>query len=573
MKIHIVQKGDTLWKIAKKYGVNFEELKQMNTQLSNPDMIMPGMKIKVPAAGGSVKKEAPISGGGGKGTKINVGSKKEMPIVDHPFAKEKPVPLPEQESPEVISEVPKPKVEPKAPVKEIKPKAPVAVPKTEKPYVMPKAELPMKHIPKPAPKLPKAEAPKTLPKIEEKAAVQQENPMKPYVPKMPAPVIPETDIQNYYMQNMANLGVQPNEQPLPKLPPKPDNIFPPFKQQAHNAQLQPTVEPESSSMVPTSQGGFQQSMIPYPYNYCPVSTGVQGVGYSPQGGMQGYPYQPNYGMPAAYPAPQAEMESSSYISMPNMPHMGSVGGANMPNMPHMGSVGGANMPNMPHMGSVGGANMPNMPHMGSVGGANMPNMPHMGSVGGANMPNMPHMGSVGGANMPNMPHMGSVGGANMPNMPHMGSVGGANMPNMPHMGSVGGANMPNMPHMVHDGSQVAPLMTMPDCDHQGTPITPVLPGTGLYEPEGFPPHAGMHGGMSPYMHHGYMPAVSPYGSPMMHQPNDCGCGGGSMMPTPYHGYGMTQVQGAYDPYMGNVMMPDNAPPIMSRAEDDESDEY
>ncbi|MEC3434256.1 SafA/ExsA family spore coat assembly protein, partial [Bacillus cereus] len=46
MKIHIVQKGDTLWKIAKKYGVDFDTLKQTNTQLSNPDLIMPGMKIK-----------------------------------------------------------------------------------------------------------------------------------------------------------------------------------------------------------------------------------------------------------------------------------------------------------------------------------------------------------------------------------------------------------------------------------------------------------------------------------------------------------------------------------------------
>ncbi|MBH0230003.1 SafA/ExsA family spore coat assembly protein [Halobacillus yeomjeoni] len=59
MRIHIVQKDDTLWKIAKKYGVDFEELKAMNTQLSNPDMIMPGMKIKVPQGKKPVKKEAP----------------------------------------------------------------------------------------------------------------------------------------------------------------------------------------------------------------------------------------------------------------------------------------------------------------------------------------------------------------------------------------------------------------------------------------------------------------------------------------------------------------------------------
>nr|WP_168733777.1 SafA/ExsA family spore coat assembly protein [Metabacillus sediminilitoris] len=85
MKIHIVQKGDTLWKIAKKYGVDFEELKSMNTQLSNPDLIMPGMKIKVPSGNPSgnvaIKKEAPMT---------MPAQKKEMPMVEHPFAKEKP---------------------------------------------------------------------------------------------------------------------------------------------------------------------------------------------------------------------------------------------------------------------------------------------------------------------------------------------------------------------------------------------------------------------------------------------------------------------------------------------------
>lgn len=81
MKIHIVQKGDTLWKIANKYGVDFEQLKSMNTQLSNPDLIMPGMKIKVPSGNIAIKKEAPVQ---------MAGQKKEMPIADHPFAKEKP---------------------------------------------------------------------------------------------------------------------------------------------------------------------------------------------------------------------------------------------------------------------------------------------------------------------------------------------------------------------------------------------------------------------------------------------------------------------------------------------------
>lgn len=92
VKIHIVQKGDTLWNIAKKYGVDFEELKKMNAQLSNPEMIMPGMKIKVPTTGGTIKKEVAIP-------------KKETPKAVHPY-KEQPVPtLPVQK--EIIKEVPK----------------------------------------------------------------------------------------------------------------------------------------------------------------------------------------------------------------------------------------------------------------------------------------------------------------------------------------------------------------------------------------------------------------------------------------------------------------------------------
>ncbi|MFZ3576418.1 SafA/ExsA family spore coat assembly protein [Virgibacillus sp. DJP39] len=58
MRIHIVKKGDTLWEIANKYDVNFNQLKELNSQLSSPDMIMPGMKIKVPSNAKPVKKES-----------------------------------------------------------------------------------------------------------------------------------------------------------------------------------------------------------------------------------------------------------------------------------------------------------------------------------------------------------------------------------------------------------------------------------------------------------------------------------------------------------------------------------
>lgn len=57
MKIHIVQKGDTFYKIAKKYGVDVEQLKSMNTQIPNMEMLLPGMKVKIPTVKVPVQKE------------------------------------------------------------------------------------------------------------------------------------------------------------------------------------------------------------------------------------------------------------------------------------------------------------------------------------------------------------------------------------------------------------------------------------------------------------------------------------------------------------------------------------
>lgn len=53
MRIYIVQKGDTLGDIAKKHKVELDSIMQLNPQLSGPDYIMPGMKIKIP---GEIKK-------------------------------------------------------------------------------------------------------------------------------------------------------------------------------------------------------------------------------------------------------------------------------------------------------------------------------------------------------------------------------------------------------------------------------------------------------------------------------------------------------------------------------------
>jgi len=48
LQVHIVKKGDTLWKISREYGVSFDEVKRLNAHLANPDYIVPGMKIFIP---------------------------------------------------------------------------------------------------------------------------------------------------------------------------------------------------------------------------------------------------------------------------------------------------------------------------------------------------------------------------------------------------------------------------------------------------------------------------------------------------------------------------------------------
>ena len=52
MKIHIVKQGDTLYQLAGKYGVTLEELLKLNPEIANPDQIQVGMKVKIPSNGG-----------------------------------------------------------------------------------------------------------------------------------------------------------------------------------------------------------------------------------------------------------------------------------------------------------------------------------------------------------------------------------------------------------------------------------------------------------------------------------------------------------------------------------------
>ncbi|WP_142383185.1 SafA/ExsA family spore coat assembly protein, partial [Bacillus canaveralius] len=455
MKIHIVQKGDTLWKIAKKYGVNFEELKKMNTQLSNPDMIMPGMKIKVPTSGGTIKKEAPLTGGKPE-AKISVGAKKEMPKVEHPLVKEKP-----QVSP--VTEAPKPAPTPK----------------------------------------------KEAPAIEKQKEPVKEKPKAPYTPKMPQPVIPEIDINHYYTLNMANMSVeQPTEQaPLPQIPPKPTNILPGMMNEES-----PNVKEEAAPQLPKQQGGYKEPMYPYSPNFfhnSPAMPGHQQAAFPQQPWMpypqvQGASMMPMQQMPPSYGVAgnqsinyTNQMDDESSPFMPQMPQMQSglptgVAGAEDYQMPpqmqgqYPQQVAGAQMPYAPmHKAPLGpsvagagfapcpppygyphlppkvkgamdyqtpyfppqvlGAMDQQMPFPSQVGGAMDYQMPFPSQVGGAMDYQMPFPSQVGGAMDQQMPFPSQVGGAMDYQMPFPSQVGGAMDYQMPFPSQVGGAMDCQMP--------------------------------------------------------------------------------------------------------------------------------
>ncbi|QDI92815.1 SafA/ExsA family spore coat assembly protein [Salicibibacter halophilus] len=302
MKIHIVQKGDTLWNLAQKYDVDFEKVKGANTQLANPEMIMPGMKIKIPGKTVPAKKESEK-----KEAKVDPQVKEEQ--------KEKPKPEPAPKKPETPKA---PKAPPKAPVYQ-KPEAPKKEkPAPEKPDTKqkpavkpPPKQMPVMQVPK---KQPKPE-PKDKEKMEKPPKFQKPAPQKPDKPKEKKPSVPP-------MTGKKEMPKQPPTEKM-EMPPKfqkpaahEEKKEPAPKEQEMMYKKQPMKKPKLKKQpcktcgqptgmhtqftqhppMPYQHGG--QQVPPHLMQYCFVPVYQQGhpeAPYSPyQGYQEGYQQQPEF---------------------------------------------------------------------------------------------------------------------------------------------------------------------------------------------------------------------------------------------------------------------------------------
>ena len=456
MKIHIVQKGDTLWKLAKKYGVDFEELKKMNSQLSNPDMIMPGMKLKIPSAGAAKSPSASPN------TKINVGSKKEAikPNVLKPIVKEAPKPSAVQP---IVKEAPKPSV-----VQPIVKEAPKPI--VAKPIVK--------------------EAPKPM------APVVKEKPM----PVMPQPIISEIDINNYYTVNMAHMTVpKPQPKPIVKEAPKPipqpkmpmvqeecvavtpimpgDGFCMPIYPICHqfcepvpNQMIQPLCEKESSSLFESHAHmakpyyGTYMAGSPEPMAMAPI------YNYSPYQYTSPAPETPAHGMHHHIESSSSfTMESSSHIGVESSNYPGHYSPTMMqPMMTYHPQVGQESdcgceesSSSSPVMSQAKTISQP-MYKEASMNTPQMPQQPYQTKpMNAPQMPQQPYQTNpMNAPQMPQQPYqMNPMNAPQMPQQPYqMNPMNAAQMPQQPYqMNPMNAPQMPQQPYQMNPMNTSQPM--------------------------------------------------------------------------------------------------------------------
>lgn len=304
MEVHIVQKGETLWKIARHFGISFEELKRVNGHLANPDYVVPGMKIFLP--GKSASTETGMDKKTSKDPNVVKKTEKE-PVKVAP-------PTPVEQKKEPVQSKPKP-----APTPEM-PKAPVVPEASPKPMPTP-TPMPMPQIPPIHPMTPMQPMHQQMPFIGVPCGWMpiydadcfpfvQPGHMQQAMP-MPTPQLPVKPESSMHM----NVKPIPKPMPLPeehtmpdgwKLLESPELQF----QEGHNLDKLPNIHFEESSSIKAQKHMYEQvEDIPMPIPTQPQfempyaqEAPMQGGWQIGQPGQQGHPGNPgNPGGYAPYP--------------------------------------------------------------------------------------------------------------------------------------------------------------------------------------------------------------------------------------------------------------------------------
>lgn len=230
-----------MWKIARRYGVDFKELLRANSQLKNPDLIYPGMKIKVPSGRVPARPHHTESGTGG--------------VKERPF-KEAPRP-----QPPVEEEVP-PSVETR-PYES--PEQPVAPPPPPAPQIQ-QAPTPPAPIPAPIP-APAPVVPAPAPHIQ--VAPPPPAPPAPPVRPQPAPQVRPYIQQPVPCPPMPNQQVRPYMQPRPMMPPVTIMPLPPIHMHPQMPMPQMPQMPQHRPYCPPCHAPRQRVMPLAPEPICP----------------------------------------------------------------------------------------------------------------------------------------------------------------------------------------------------------------------------------------------------------------------------------------------------------------
>ncbi|MFB5087996.1 SafA/ExsA family spore coat assembly protein [Psychrobacillus sp. PGGUH221] len=184
MQTHIVQKGDTLWKISRNYGVSFDELKKLNAHLANPEYIVPGMKIFIP-------------------------EKSKMESMRHPYSDDRPVKKEMVNKEEVIIQPqtgnnmkmqqvqPVSKAQQVQPISKAQQMQPISKAQQIQPVPMPMPFQPIPMVPmappvQPIQQVPAAPPPQPMQPIQNIQQIQQVQQPQPYA--MPFHIMPVPDL-------------------------------------------------------------------------------------------------------------------------------------------------------------------------------------------------------------------------------------------------------------------------------------------------------------------------------------------------------------------------------------------